>query len=360
MVRDYSQFLPNTAENPRTKPASRLGALGWRPGLAQQIAVEDMATTPPVRVMAVHRNGLQVMGDDIETLIPTGPDATVGDWLLFDRDVPSKSRVLRRLSLFKRRAPGTARKVQLIAANIDTAFLVSSCNHDFNTARLERYVALSFEAGAVPVIVLTKTDLCADVARYLAAARAISDRVQVIALNARGDQPAEALADWCKHGQTVAFLGSSGVGKSTLVNGLFHADRAATQAIREDDSKGRHTTTRRELHITPGGCAVLDTPGMRELQLTDARDGIDDVFADIADLATRCKFNDCQHQSEPGCAVLAAVEAGEIDPARLVRWRKLAAEDRFNSATLAERRAGDRSFGKMVRNVKALHRKLGK
>jgi ribosome biogenesis GTPase len=161
----------------------------------------------------------------------------------------------------------------------------------------------------------------------------------------------KALADWCKPGRTVAFLGSSGVGKSTLTNALLGAQAIATKGIREDDAKGRHTTTRRELHATPGGCLVLDTPGMRELQLTDAATGIADVFEDIEALTGRCRFTDCRHETEPGCAVQAAIEDGSLDPARLNRWRKLQAEDAFNSASLAERREKDRAFGKLVRSA---------
>jgi ribosome biogenesis GTPase len=171
------------------------------------------------------------------------------------------------------------------------------------------------------VILLTKADLAEDAATYVAAAQAVSDRVPVIALDARGDAPGTALAEWCRTGRTVAFLGSSGVGKSTLTNALLGAGRIATQGIREDDAHGRHTTTHRELHQVPGGCLVLDTPGMRELQLTDAASGIADVFGDIDDLAGRCRFNDCHHETEPGCAVREAVADGELDPARLARWR---------------------------------------
>jgi ribosome biogenesis GTPase len=259
--------------------------------------------------------------------------------------------VLERKSLIKRRAPGTSREVQLIAANIDTVFVVTSCNADFNVARLERYVALAFEAGIDPVILLTKADLTEDAAPYVDAAQAVSDRVPVVALDARGTEPAQVLADWCKSGCTVAFLGSSGVGKSTLTNALLGAQAIATKGIRKDDAKGRHTTTRRELHATPGGCLVLDTPGMRELQLTDAATGIADVFEDIEALTGRCRFTDCRHETEPGCAVQDAIEDGSLDPARLNRWRKLQAEDAFNSATLAERREKDRAFGKLVRSA---------
>lgn len=354
MVRDYSQFLPQTgAHGVGTPKRTALQQLGWQPFFAQQTSVDDLTHRPPVRVVEVHRNGLHVRGDGIDQLIPPGPEATVGDWLLLDREQPGASRVLERKSLFKRRAPGTDRKLQLIAANVDTAFLVTSCNADFNVARLERYAALAFEAEVQPVIVLTKADLCEAPQTYVARAEAVSARAPVVAVNALSAEPMERLAHWCGAGQTVAFLGSSGVGKSTLVNGLADHEAAATAGIREDDAKGRHTTTRRQLHVLASGCAVLDTPGMRELQLTDAEAGIADVFADLAELATGCRFGDCQHVTEPGCAVQAAVARGEVEPDRLRRWGKLAAEERFNSLSLAERRAKDKSFGKMVRSAMA-------
>ncbi|KZY54118.1 ribosome small subunit-dependent GTPase A [Sulfitobacter sp. KE29] len=349
MIRDYSAFLPDAT--PARRAPSALERLGWGPALASQIDVEAFTETPPVRVVAVHRSGLQVAGDGIDETIPPGPEATVGDWLLLDRARPRSSRVLDRKSLIKRRAPGTGREVQLIAANIDTIFVVTSCNADFNVARLERYVALAFEAGIEPMIVLTKADIAEDTVPYIDAAQAVSERVPVVALDARGAEPVEALADWCKPGRTVAFLGSSGVGKSTMTNALLSTQAIATQDIRDDDAKGRHTTTRRELHATPSGCLVLDTPGMRELQLTDAAAGIADVFEDIEALAANCRFTDCQHKTEPGCAILAAIEGASLDPARLARWRKLQAEDAFNSASLAERREKDRAFGKLVRSA---------
>jgi ribosome biogenesis GTPase len=334
-----------------SRDPATLETLGWDHFFAQQIDVAALSDTPPVRVVAVHRSGLQIVGAGIEETIPPRADATVGDWLLLDRARPRTSRVLARKSLVKRRAPGTNREEQLIAANIDTAFVVTSCNQDFNLARLERYVALAFEAEITPVIVLTKADLVTHPQSWFDAARSISDRVSVVALDARGEAPAELLSRWCKPGRTVAFLGSSGVGKSTLTNALAGTDAIATQAIRDDDAKGRHTTTRRELHLIPGGCLVLDTPGMRELQLAEAASGIADTFEDIQMLSAQCRFGNCEHESEPGCAVRDAIEHGRLDPPRLQRWRKLLAEDSFNSASLAERRTRDREFGKMVRRV---------
>lgn len=351
MTRDFSALMPAAAPSP-SREIPLLQRLGWQPFFAQQISVDEMAATPPVRVTEVHRSGLRVLGDGIDMMVPPRADATVGDWLLLDRTLPSASRLLARKSLIKRRAAGHDRSIQLIAANLDTAFVVTSCNLDFNVARLERYVALAFDAGVTPVILLTKSDLCADPSPYVEQAQAISKDVAVITLNAKSDEPRERLAPWCKPGQTVAFLGSSGVGKSTLTNALSGTESAATQAIREDDAKGRHTTSHRQLHILPDGCAVLDTPGVRELQLTDAEAGVTEVFSDLDELAAQCRFNDCGHQSEPGCAVQAALKAGVIDEGRLVRWQKLLAEDRHNTASLAQRRSKDKAFGKMVKQAK--------
>lgn len=350
MVRDYSAIFGAAPDaRPSNLEPTTLVALGWNPYFSSQVDADELTATPPVRVVAVHRSGLHVIGDGIDATVPPRTDATVGDWLMLDSTRPKTSRVLSRKSLIKRRAPGTDRQLQLIAANVDTAFVVTSCNKDFSVARLERYIALAFEAGIEPVIVLTKVDVVDDPLPWIDAASSISDRVSVIALDARGEEPLLALQDWCRPGQTVAFLGSSGVGKSTLTNALTGTSTIATQTIREDDAKGRHTTTHRELHVAPGRCIVLDTPGMRELQLTAAAAGIADVFEDIEALATECRFGDCKHESEPRCAVQAAIEDGRLEPSRLTRWRKLQAEDAFNSASLAERRSKDREFGKMVR-----------
>ncbi|NIA70052.1 ribosome small subunit-dependent GTPase A [Pelagibius litoralis] len=342
-----------------TSQISDLADFGWNSFFDSQLEPDDLVATVPVRVMAVYRGGLSVAGPGVDRLIPpfvgTARDEeavpTVGDWLLLDRETFRPRRLLQRKSLFKRRAAGTGRKLQLIAANVDTLFIVSSCNQDFNTARLERYLALAREAEVTPVIVLTKADLTDLPEDFARAAAKLLPGLLVEVLDARDPDSVACLADWCARGETVALVGSSGVGKSTLINTLSGANRIATQSIREDDDKGRHTTSARVLHRLPAGGWLLDTPGMRELQLTDVKTGLEEVFADVVVLARMCRFADCRHEAEPGCAVLAAVDAGTLDAERLKRWRKLAAEEARNTENLAERRARDRAFGKMVKGV---------
>jgi ribosome biogenesis GTPase len=328
--------------------------LGWSPVYQSGLDADELAAAP-VRVAAVHRNGLDVIGPTGARRIATGAalpsaDVAVGDWLLLD----GAGRPLRRLerkSLIARRAAGTGAETQPIAANLDTLFIVSSCNADFNVARLERYLALARQAAVMPVLVLTKADACADPDAFVDLARRLGAGLPVEAVNALDRTSVARLEAWCGPGQTVALAGSSGVGKSTLAN-LLTGAVLATNAIREDDARGRHTTTARSLHRTRAGGWLIDTPGMRALRLADAADGIEAVFDDIAALARDCRFGDCAHEAEPGCAVQAAVAAGLLDARRLARWQKLAREDARNSATLAEARARDRAQGRFFRSVK--------
>lgn len=327
-----------------------LAVLGWQPFFADQVKADALAGTKPVRIVDAHRGALHVLGEGIDLIIPGRPDAVVGDWLLLDLAEPSASRLLERKSLIKRRAPGLERRIQMIAANIDTAFIVSSCNQDFSIARMERYIVLALEAGVTPVILLTKADLCDAPETYIEAAQAIAHLAPVLLLNARQVTAKATLSEWCAPGQTVAFLGSSGVGKSTLANTLTGNQDIETQAIREGDAKGRHTTIRRHLHLLPSGYAILDTPGMRELQLTDAEAGVAAVFADLHGLAQQCRFNDCEHESEPGCAVQAAVGLGSVGQARFARWQKLVHENRHNTAALTPAKLSNKAARKANRS----------
>ena len=331
--------------------AGQLRALGWSKYFADQATSAALSKTPPVRITQVHRNTLHIQGVDLDMIIPGLHGVTVGDWLLFDADAPRNSQLLSRKSLIKRRAPGHDRKEQLIAANLDTAFVVTSCNNDFSLARLERYVAMAHEAGVTPVIILSKIDLTTEASDFAAQAQSISPQLSVVCLDARSPEAIELLRPWCQAGQTVAFLGSSGVGKSTLTNSLAGNEAIATQDVRASDDKGRHTTTGRQLHILPSGCAVLDTPGMREIQLTDVSVGLEETFADLHALKQNCRFNDCAHKTEPGCAVQAAVASGEVDVPRLQRWLKLVAEDAENTKFLSNRKLRDRAKNKPEKSV---------
>ncbi|MGO7974292.1 ribosome small subunit-dependent GTPase A [Rhizobium ruizarguesonis] len=314
--------------------SSPLELLGWSEFFADQVQPSE-ADLIPRRIASVHRARIEAIdvtgpvGLEFPSSTSTG-DYAVGDWVLADALNDMLIRRLDRKSVFQRRPEG-GRGQQLVAANVDTLLIVTSCNADFNLARLERYLIMANQAGSNPVIVLTKADTAEDAGTYQAQAEALQRDLPVIALNGRSADALSLLRPWCGVGQTVALVGSSGVGKSTLVNtmtGPESATKQKTGTIREYDAQGRHTTTARSLHAISGGGWVIDTPGIRTLYVSDVADGIDTLFAEITELAPFCRFRDCTHAHEPGCAVQAAVASGALVADRLERWRSLLAENR--------------------------------
>ncbi|MEZ8194180.1 ribosome small subunit-dependent GTPase A [Vibrio cortegadensis] len=332
-----------------------LQQLGWQPVFQQQLTLEDYESNVIARITAHHRSSYTLATEQGELSLPihqNQPLMTVGDWIILDAN-QQFLRLLDRQSLFSRKAAGSKVAEQYISANIDTVFIVVSLNNDFNLSRIERYLAMTNEAQVESVIVLTKADLCDDVEAKCQQVQNLDPMLMIESVNSLDHTSVQTLNAWCKLGQTVAFMGSSGVGKSTLVNTLMQSDDQETGGIREDDSKGRHTTTSRSLHCMPNGGLLLDTPGMRELQLADCADGVSETFSDIEALTKQCRFSDCQHQTEPGCAVQKALESGELEQRRLSNYLKLLREQARNGATLAQQRAHYKQLGKMYRNVQS-------
>lgn len=346
-----------------------LQQLGLVPFFTQQLTDIDLLETRLGRVTAVQRSRLTVVTAEGEHLaelsaaLRDGPGEerpTVGDWVVLDASLSLVEKVLERKSLFRRLGAGTRHEIQPIAANIDILFIVTSCNDEFRESRLERYLALCAEAGALPVIVLTKTDLADDVDDYVRRARTTQAGVAVEAINALDPGTFSGVRSWIDPTTTVAMVGSSGVGKSTLLNSLAGTTLTATGGIREQDKKGRHTTTHRELHLIPEGGLLVDVPGMRELRVAEVEHSLGTVFDDIAQLARQCRFADCQHEAEPGCAVQQAIEDDRLDPRRLANYHKLLRENAQATASLAEKRAQGRNFARMVKEVKKIKQRKGK
>jgi ribosome biogenesis GTPase / thiamine phosphate phosphatase len=309
-------------------PGFDLGELGWSPELADNLEPGLV----PGRIAAAHRGAFDVWTEEgaVRSRLPgrmmyDGLDVGVGDWVALGDGLIRT--VLPRRSAIVRNAAGTSTTGQTLAANVDVAFVVSSLGPDLEPRRIERYLVTIWESGASPEIVLTKADRLDDPWPLVAEVEAVAVGVPVHVVSAVTGQGCEELRARLLAGSTAVLLGSSGVGKSTLVNRWLGEDVMATKATREDDDEGRHTTTHRELIALPGGGVVIDTPGLRELQLWDVgAAALQATFADVEELAADCRFGDCTHVHEPGCAVLAAVESGELPHERLQSWRKLQRE----------------------------------
>jgi ribosome biogenesis GTPase len=335
-----------------------INAFGWSPALQSFFAPLAAEGLAPARVVAHHRNRLHLvceagerdghlagrfLHDAAEGELPV-----VGDWVGVDAGGAIRARAPRR-SVFKRKDPSGG--VQAICANVDCALLVTGLDGDFNPRRIERYLIAARDGGAAPFIVLTKADLCTDAADRVRAVEAVAGGAPVAALSAQIGEGLDALAPTLSRGITAILLGSSGAGKSTLLNRLMGRAVMATGAVRADDDKGRHTTRHRELFLLPGGAMLIDAPGLRELALDVGADALDASFADIAALAARCRFGDCRHAGEPGCAIEEALSGGALTPARWAAYQKLQREIAFDM------RRGDLGAEAAARTKwKAIHR----
>lgn len=321
-------------------PSPAPAGLGWDGGWASAFAPHAASGLIPGRVVAAHRDAWRVAlvsGDSDAELsgrfrfaaLGPGDLPAVGDWVAVTRSHPALvSAVLpRRTSFGRNRLDGQATAEQVLAANVDVALVVTGLDGDFNLRRLERYLAVAWSGGTTPVIVLNKADAVGDPDGARFAAASVAPGVDVRLTSAlEGDGVAELARDHLVPGRTAVVLGSSGAGKSTLLNALLGEERAPTGAVRADDARGRHTTTHRELHRLPGGGLLIDTPGIRSLGVAGADDGLAPAFADVADIAAECRFADCHHESEPGCAVRSALADGRLSHERFASHRKLERE----------------------------------
>jgi ribosome biogenesis GTPase len=357
-----------------------LTTIGWDLAWTEALTSHGPAGRRPARVVAVHKETAVIRdghGPDraaivsgrfrFEALAPSDYPA-VGDWVALEPDSagadPSDpaviGAVLPRRSAFRRSAADASRRTagrlideQVIAANVDVAMIVAGLDGDFNLRRLERYLAVAWSSGVTPVVVLNKADIAQDLDGRMIAVEAVAPAVPLVPLSAlTGDHVAD-LAPHLRPGTTAVVLGSSGVGKSTLVNALLGEQRQATAAVREDDSRGRHTTTHRELFVLPGGALLIDTPGIRSLEVAGADEGVDAAFDDILELATGCRFSDCRHDGEPGCAVRGAIADGRLTIERFRSHEKLERELAY-----AERKGDPRAEAEERRRWKAIHKSV--
>lgn len=313
-----------------------------------QIEVEN---TLPARVTAVHKGRYEIICEhgltsaQLKTAVYYNDTfaefPTTGDFVSIQYNSAGESLIvqtLERKTYFSRRDPTPGRGEQAVAANFDYVFIMQSLNHDFNLKRLERYLTLSWQSGAQPVIVLTKADLVDDYTEQQDTIEGIAPGVPAVDVSSQTGQGLEQLAEYLKPSKTIVFMGSSGVGKSSLVNALAGEEIMAVNEIREDDSRGRHTTTHRQLVMLTSGVMIIDTPGMRELGMWDVSIGLDEAFADVEEYLGQCRFSDCHHGSEPGCAIAGAIQRGDLSAERWQSYLRLQKEAKFSEDKQAARR----------------------
>lgn len=344
-----------------------LTELGWDAWFDKKASATCIPINNVARVVAMDRDQLMLMGEDIpykailsgklihESRL-SGDFPCIGDWVCVDRshsETGLVQRVLTRKTFLRRKTVGEKSGFQMIAANLDTVIVVQDCDYDFNLKRLERYLVMVSEGGAKPFILLSKTDLVSPeiLSDQIAQIRNAGITVPVATLSNVTNQGVVELKKLFLPGNTYCFVGSSGVGKSTIINKLLGTDELETKTVSET-GEGRHTTVRRELFILENGAMVIDNPGMREFGILDADIGLVANYADIFEIAERCRFRDCSHTNEPGCAVLEAVETGRIAHAHYDNFVKLRNESRYNQLTYAEKRKKDKDFGRFVKNAK--------
>lgn len=348
-----------------------LEQLGWKPFFSEQFHTLSSEGFIPGRVALEHKHIYRVYTGHGELLAEVSGKLrhaafsredypAVGDWVVLqgrlDEGKATIHGILDRSSKFSRKVAGNKIEEQIVAANVDTVFLVNALNQDFNIRRMERYLVMAWESGANPVIILSKADLCDDVEDKVAQVESIGMGVPVHVISSLQNEGVDELACYLGTGQTVALLGSSGAGKSTLTNTLYGREIQKVKEVREGDDRGKHTTTHRELVILPNGGLLIDTPGMRELQLWESQDGLQESFEDIEQLSLQCSFRDCKHVKEPGCAVKGAIQAGTLSSDRFDSFLKLQKELAFlerktdKQAMLAERE-------KMKKLTKAVRRR---
>lgn len=350
-----------------------LEAYGFLPAMRAAAQARGSGQEIPARVTAVHKERYALVTDELEcygrlkssVYFGGGEEEfpTTGDFVLIlynEQGDSTITQTLPRKSLFARKNPTLGEGDQTVAANFDSVFIMQSLNHDLNPRRLERYLTLAWQSGAVPVVVLTKSDLVEDCSAQMDEIRRVAAGVDVFAVSAKTGDGFDALGNYLKPGKTIVLLGSSGVGKSSFVNALAGSELMAVNAIREDDSKGRHTTTHRQLIRLESGVMIIDTPGMRELGMLDATAGLSESFADVEAYFPYCRFSDCRHEREPGCAVQAAIASGELPRARFDSYQKLQRESKYAGDQAGYLRQKQQRFTEIAKFSKSIQKSGGK